>query len=609
MLNPRVLIIICISLLSSLSIRSNDNEAKKVEAKLQQATVFFSGAELTHKASSPVVKGANDVWISELSPNIDINSLKITTTKGVIVASFEYSQDFINKKKVSTTEKTLKDSVEYYKKRIQEYEISIETNEDLLDLLQSNKSIGGTQTGLSVDELAKMVEYYKTQSNEINQAQYMLENKKEKAEEALSRIKAQLEQESAKNVKSVGILKLNLTSPLATTTEFTISYFTKRANWIPYYDINVPNTEEKIQIASKAKVAQTTGLDWNNVKLALSTATPSISKEAPLFSAWFLDFTPDYSQFKRSNFNIEASQKSHSYADAAVLNSLSGAVPGISIRGAQSISGAEPLYIINGEIASAEDFRNLSPEMILSTDVLKDASAQSLYGSRAANGVIVITTKSLNDFVKREEGELNAVYNIDLPYTILGNGKIQNIDLQSNTVAAEFKHYAAPKLDSEVFILAEISDWQKLGLLSGKANVTFDGTYVGETVINASSIARKLTLTLGADKRVIVRREKLQDYSSQKFLGKDTQQDFTYKITVRNNQNKAVNMVLKDQYPLSKQKDIEIELLKETTPTSYTNEEVGVLNWEFKLNSGESKEFKVAYKVKYPKDNRPANLN
>lgn len=576
-----------------------DNDAKKTKASLEQATVFFNGAELTHKASATVTRGVNEVWISELSPSIDINSLKIKASKGAIIASFEYSHDFINKKEVSKLEKSLKDSVKYYKRLISEYEISQQTNEDLLDLLKENKSIGGTQTGLSVAELSKMVDYYKLQSNTLNRAQHELEEKQEKAEEDLRRVEAQLYQESAKNTKSVGVLKLNLTSPLATNVEFTITYFTRSANWIPYYDINVPSMEEKIQIASKAKVAQTTGLDWNKVKLALSTAAPSTNKEAPLFSAWFLDFQGNFARDRSPVLKRSAPLAQNTVSYDEILEERA---PEITIRGASSLQSAEPLYIINGQPATAEEFANLSPDMIQDMEVLKDASATTLYGSRASNGVVLITTKSLNDFIDRSEGELSTVYNIDLPYTIQGNGKVQNIDLQSNVVPAIFKHYAIPKLDSEVFIIAEIADWQKLGLLSGKANVTFDGTYVGETVINATSIAPKLTLTLGTDKRVTVKREKIQDYSSKKTLGKDIQQDFTYKITVRNNHNRDITMVLKDQYPISKQKDIKVEILEDTTPATYTNEGVGVNNWEFDLKTGESKEIKMSYRVKYPKD-------
>ena len=72
-----------------------------------------------------------------------------------------------------------------------------------------------------------------------------------------------------------------------------------------------------------------------------------------------------------------------------------GASPTIAIRGSASISKSnDPLYIIDGVPVNAGDFKQLKPENVKSIDVLKDAAATSLYGSRASNGVIILTTKN-----------------------------------------------------------------------------------------------------------------------------------------------------------------------------------------------------------------------
>lgn len=64
------------------------------------------------------------------------------------------------------------------------------------------------------------------------------------------------------------------------------------------------------------------------------------------------------------------------------------------IRGTNSInSGTEPLFILDGVAISSADFNTINPNDIESVSVLKDASSTSIYGARAANGVIVITTK------------------------------------------------------------------------------------------------------------------------------------------------------------------------------------------------------------------------
>lgn len=67
----------------------------------------------------------------------------------------------------------------------------------------------------------------------------------------------------------------------------------------------------------------------------------------------------------------------------------------ILIRGANTLGNNDPLYIIDGiPTTRPEVFQNINPANIASVQVLKDASAESIYGSRASNGVIIVTTKN-----------------------------------------------------------------------------------------------------------------------------------------------------------------------------------------------------------------------
>jgi TonB-linked SusC/RagA family outer membrane protein len=71
-----------------------------------------------------------------------------------------------------------------------------------------------------------------------------------------------------------------------------------------------------------------------------------------------------------------------------------GATPVIRVRGYGSINaGSEPLYVIDGMIVSSTEFRLLNPKSVESVNVLKDAAAGAIYGSRAGNGVVIVTTK------------------------------------------------------------------------------------------------------------------------------------------------------------------------------------------------------------------------
>jgi len=564
-------------------------DIKVIKSKLDEATVFFKGAELIHSASTTLSKGDNELVIEGLSAPIDKNSLKIKASNGVIVSGFEYSIDYLSETKTENPSiQQWQDSIDIYKRWIEKIETDTKIDSNLLNLLQKgiDKNVSGSEKGLGIDELIKTMDYYKNQSTDIAYTQIKNKQKKEEYSQAIEKWENQLKQESTKNNKTSGVLKLTLSSPATTSCQFTITYYTQAARWTPYYDILVESTERPIKIASKAKVRQTSGLDWNKVKLTLSSATPSFGKVAPLFRAWFLDYTQPIVTIPKE-YHMEIAQNAYSYTQKPAKKKP-------AAETSSRNSGDEPVYVVDGEVVDLEYIESLDPDMI--KELVKES-----------DGMVNVTLKSMNDYVTQAETELNLVYNIDLPYSIPGSGKEQSIPLQVKEVAADYQYYCAPKLDPGTYLLAEIQDWQKLGLLSGKANITYEGTYVGETYIDAASTAATLSLTLGADKRIIVKREKMKDYSSTKFLGNDIKQVFTYKLTVKNNRNRSIKMVLKEQYPISSQKNIEVELLEETSSYSFNKEEVGVITWEEDFSAGETKTYQISYNVKYPK-NRRLNL-
>ena len=541
------------SLFISLSFTLFANSKKTIQSKLNEATIFFQGAELTHTASVSLQNGETEVEILGLSPVVDKNSIKIKMSNGVLVSAFEFSVDYLSKKNLtadSSEEKRIKNAIEEYEKQREVLKTNNKINTELLGFLRSSveKNVKGSEEGLSIDDLVKTMDYFATKSSELEEQLRADKKEIESINEEIYKLSAQFQQLTRTNDKMSGVLKLNLAATKPTTSTVTISYFTKSAKWIPYYDVNVASTDKPIRITSKAKVSQSTGLDWDKVKLSLSTSAPGSGKAAPLFSTWFLNY---YQPQMNARLNKIVPQYT------AMQNAYSYEVQELK----EYMETEEPIY---------EDEQ-----------------------------------QTMDNYVVQAENQLNITFNIDIRYSIPGNGKESNIELKNQEVSATFKYYSAPKLDTDTYVLAEISDWQKLNLLNAVANITYDGTYIGETIIDASSTQENLALTLGSDKRVPVKREKQQDYSSSKLLGNDTKQVFSYKHTVRNNQNTPIKMVLKDQYPKSTLKEIEVEFLsKETTTPTHNIEELGVVTWEFEMQPGETKVFNFSYSVKYPKDKK-----
>ncbi|MBP7397458.1 MAG: DUF4139 domain-containing protein [Flavobacterium sp.] len=213
---------------------------------------------------------------------------------------------------------------------------------------------------------------------------------------------------------------------------------------------------------------------------------------------------------------------------------------------------------------------------------------------------------SISNYTTINENQLNISFDIDIPYDILSNGKAHSVALKDLKLPATYKYYAVPKVEKEAFLLAEISEYSKFNLLPGEANIIFEGMYVGKTMINPNQTSDTLNLSMGRDKKIAIKREKIADKSGTKFLSGYKEQTFTYDITVKNNKKEAIEMLLKDQYPISTDKEIIIELLD--NGKAKVNTETGILTWDVKLNAGETKKLRISYKVKYPKDKFIDNL-
>jgi uncharacterized protein (TIGR02231 family) len=231
---------------------------------------------------------------------------------------------------------------------------------------------------------------------------------------------------------------------------------------------------------------------------------------------------------------------------------------------------------------------------------------KELAGSVSGVSAQQINPSTLDQYTTLKQGLLNTSFEIDLPYDIESNGQAHSINIKEAEIQSNLKNYAVPKLDADAYLLAEITNWQNLDLIPGNANIIMDDTYIGKSFIDPNSTADTLNLSLGKDKRVGVKRTLVKDASLSKTKDANTKQTFTYELVIKNNKTKEINVIVKDQYPLSNLKEIEVELTDDDGAT--INTELGVLTWKVTLKPGESIKKRFSYTVKYPKDKKIVNL-
>ncbi len=575
-------------------------------AKVKAATVYFNAAELQQTTSVNLPVGTSEIVIKNVADYLNENTIQIGAPSSVTVLSVQFTQNYISEYQIDESNpaiKKVRDSITLVQKEIKKVQIDKMSNTKTIELLDKNQMVGGANTGLNVLELMKVADYYKTKRTELSNAYTILEEKEIKLTLRLQNLNTKLEINTQKEDKSSeGKLVLQVMNEIAGVVNLDINYITNNASWKPFYDLRTESVKEPINMMYKAQVSQTTGIDWKKVKLTLSSGNPNQNNQAPQLDAWFLRYIhPMRVITQAANPNLSDDQVTGAMG---IKRNESNQV---TIRGARSTSANDkPLVVIDGQVSTDEAMKQLPPETIKSVNVIKGQQGGALYGEQGANGVIVVTTKQMGDYTSINENQLNVSFDIDIPYDILSNGKAHSVALKEIKLPASYKYYAAPRVDKEAFLLAEINDYSKYNLLPGEANIIFEGLYVGKTNINPNQTADTLSLSMGRDKKISIKREKVVDKSGTKFLSSYKEQTFTYDITLRNNKKEDIQMTLKDQYPLSTDKDITIDLLDDGK--AKVNAETGILTWELKLAPNETKKIRISYKVRYPKDKVIDNL-
>ena len=157
----------------------------------------------------------------------------------------------------------------------------------------------------------KLMEYYKIKSIELQNELSALMQKNNKLSAQVSKLKDQIEEEQKKNAKTFGKIILQLNCAVDGKYDFNISYITQNVYWTPFYDLRADNIKSPLKLIYRAKIFQTTGIDWKQVKLSLSTSTPTQTGNAPIFKSWFLSYVNPVSYYNKTLAMSNSTLTSH----------------------------------------------------------------------------------------------------------------------------------------------------------------------------------------------------------------------------------------------------------------------------------------------------------
>jgi uncharacterized protein (TIGR02231 family) len=213
--------------------------------------------------------------------------------------------------------------------------------------------------------------------------------------------------------------------------------------------------------------------------------------------------------------------------------------------------------------------------------------------------------------VKREL-PLSFEYRIPQPIDIESRDKETILPLFTKKMQGDSYYYAVPKRSPLTFLVSKTKADKEL--LSGPLNVYFGGRYIGKTHLSEKKAGEEFHLSLGADREVMVKREKVKDKVKETYFGKIQRgtivRELAYKIMVENMKDRSILLKVVDNIPVSRTDKIEVKELTmnpEPAQKNYRNKE-GVMLWEYALDPEQHQEINIGFVVAYPKDLLPMGL-
>ncbi|WP_335976038.1 mucoidy inhibitor MuiA family protein [Gaetbulibacter jejuensis] len=652
---------------------------KNTSSTIKEVTVYLNGAQITRTTTVSLPVGTTEFVLDNLSPNIQESSIQVSGLKQASVLSINYGINYLTKKNYTKTIDSLQTQKDVLYDKIQIEDQLISGYNEELFIIQNNRKLSSDTETVSLEKVKAFANYYRTRITEINALVYKSEKQKKEYNASILLIQKQLQELNVDDKVQTGEISLKLNSAVTEKLNLIIKYNVTNAGWFPIYDLKAEKIDAPINLQYNAHVYQTTGIDWDDVKLTLSTSDPTTNNLKPDVNTKFLNFISPY-----SNYQNQRATKNYNYKYNPMVKTISGTItsssdglplPGVNvieqgttngtqtdfdgnytlrvtgesnnieysyvgmqsevlpihsstinvsmqedvaqldeivvtgyantrIRGNNSVKkDKDPLYIVDGVPMDAKDFNQLDQNSISNISVLKDASATGIYGSRSANGVVLVTTKRITsngDFI--DEGITNTRFEIQKNYSITSNGDITVIEIDTYSIDATYSYFAAPVINENVFLTAKIGNWEQYNLLPAEANVYFEGSYSGTTNINPYATTDSLTVSLGVDPNVAIKRSQNKDFKKNAFIGSNKIITKNYDIELKNNKPTSIDIVVLDRIPISQNKDIKVDDIE--TGTSNYDKDKGIMEWKLKLSSNESKKLNFGYTLKYPKYKR-----
>lgn len=539
-----------------------------VSSRIETVTVFPSGAEATRTARLSLEKGEHTLLISDLPAEAVPGSIRVDgkATAGLEIQSVDTRRRYIpraDQEALQAERKGIEEEIEKLRDArglIQGQEDAAQTQKMLLQNLAQMPGRPQVEEGqptpgappLGHTDWQQILSLIGSGIVDAQRSALDAEVKKRDLDRRIEELEKKLAALAPGRVEQTEV-KVFVVAAAPLEADLTVRYQVPSARWTPHYDARLATGSKTappaLELARRADIVQRTGESWENVTLLLSTTRPTANASAPTIETVTVDFAPE----------------------------------------------ARPLASTSAPMAPAPYGGN---------DGLSERKSKRLALSRNADEAPAEATPELEiaqQAATAEVAPFQAVFGVPGKLSVPATGETKRVFLQQDQIEPVLTVRTVPKLDAKAYLYAKLALPKGSPLLPGAVSLFRDGTFVGSGALPALSPGEDYELGFGADDQMRVRHAIADEKRGEMGLISSAKTDSrNYRITVKNMHERAVELVVQDQIPVSQNEDIKVEYVGPTPSKKDVDGKRGVITFESKLGPEEERQIEFGYRVIWP---------
>jgi uncharacterized protein (TIGR02231 family) len=283
-------IIVFLLILIPFNMAFSAESSKDIKATLKHVTVYPDRAQMTHDATVEIPSGKTILKLGALSPYIDPQSIQVKGNGEFTIVSVNYQNNYLQNLEDLPEIKEIRSQIEALQLKVEDEQAAISTLKEKEAFLVANRSVLDKKTTLSIDQLKSVMDMYTTNMEQVSTSILKKNRLIKDYQKQIDALQKQISDKTGKQQLPSGEISVTVTAENPVSGKLNFSYVVSNAGWYPSYDVRVDDITRPVNIFFKANVFQNTGVEWKDVKLSFSNATPWVAGNVPVLDPWFIDY-------------------------------------------------------------------------------------------------------------------------------------------------------------------------------------------------------------------------------------------------------------------------------------------------------------------------------